>query len=184
MINHARLQELLLAYDEEVKFFFYSYGLADLVVDKKLDHVAVKGLDSEKYQEYLKEFAPYSKRLSVEPVGPREIAIAELAEPLDGGTLGNVDTLEIMEPKPETIPTTHDLIDHVEILVDDLKPIKEALTFKDIEFKEQSNDNHTALVVEINEWGQEVKFTDRPLKDIAEKQIANGSAKVLTNNEN
>lgn len=182
MINHARLQELLLAYDEEVKLFFYAYGLADLVVDKALDHVAVKGLDSVKYQEYLKEFAPYCKRLSYEPVGPRDLAIGELKEPLDGGTLGLVSTLEIMEPKPDTIPTTHDLIDHIEILVDDLATVKSALESKNVEFKEQSNDKHTAIVVEINEWGQEVKFTDRTLQSIAEEQIAAGTAKIYSPN--
>lgn len=180
MIDHERLQKLLLAYDEEVKLFFYAYGLADLIVDKKLDHVAVKGLDSTKYQEYLREFAPYSKRLSYEPVGPRDIAIAELKDALDGGTLGPVQLLEIMEPKPDTIPTTHDLIDHIEILVDDLEAVKAALIAKEVEFKEQSNDNHTALVVEINEWGQEAKFTNKSLQEIADQQIASGAAKIYT----
>lgn len=180
MINHTRLQELLLAYDEEVKLFFYAYGLADLIVDKKLDHVAVKGLDSAKYQEYLKEFAPHCKRLIYEPVGPRDIAIGELLEPLDGGTLGPVSLLEIMEPKPDTIPTTHDLIDHIEILVDDLEQVKTLLTSKDVLFKEQSNENHQAVVVEINEWGQEAKFTNRSLQEIVEQQLSAGIAKVYT----
>lgn len=179
MINPERLQELLLSYSEEVKLFFYAYGLADLVVDKPLDHVAIKGLNTEKYQEYLRAFKPICKRLSSESVGPREIAIGELTAPLDGGTLGPVSTLEIMEPKPDTIPTTHDLIDHIEILVPDLSTIEEALKAKSVEFKKQSNPNHTALVIEINEWGQEVKFTDKTLKEIADTQIAKGVAKVI-----
>ena len=84
-----------------------------------------------------------------------------------------------MEPKPDTIPTTHDLIDHIEILVPDLSAIEEALKAKSVEFKKQSNPNHTALVIEINEWGQEVKFTDKTLKEIADTQIAKGVAKVI-----
>jgi len=179
MIDLPRLQQLLLAYDEEVKLFFYAYGLADLVVDKPVDHVAIKGLDREKYEEYLKTFAPICERISSKRIDERDLAIGVLKNPLDGGTLGPVASLEIMEPRPGAIPTTHDLIDHIEILVPDLEFIKEALKAKDVEFKEQANNDHSTVVVEINEWGQEVKFTDRSLKDIADAQIGDGIAKVL-----
>lgn len=179
MINPERLQELLLSYAEEVKLFFYSYGLAELVIDLPVDHVAIKALDRKIYEQYLEMYLPLSKRMSSGPVGPRDIAIAELYDPLDAGTLGKVSLLEIMEPKPGEIATTYDLIDHIELLVPDLEPIKQALTNKDVQFKIQSNDNYTAIVIELTEWGQEIKFTDRTLLDIAEKQIANGSTKVI-----
>lgn len=181
MINPERLQTLLLAYSEEVKLFFYSYGLANLVVDVPIDHVAIKALDRKTYEEYLKIYLPLSKRLSYEPVGPRSIATAELYKPLDAATFGQVSLLEIMEPKPEAIATTYDLIDHIELLVPDLEQIQKALAEKEVEFKVQSNDNHSAVVVPITEWGQEVKFTDRSLADIAEKQIAADAATVVTN---
>ncbi len=178
MINPERLQELLLDYAEEVKLFFYSYGLANLVIDAPIDHVAIKALNRKVYEQYLDIYLPLSKRMSYEEVGPRDITIAELYNPLDAGTLGKVGLVEIMEPKPGTIATTHDLIDHVELLVPDLEHIKEALQNKEVQFKVQSNDNHTAVVIEITEWGQEIKFTDRALFDIAEKQIAAGAAKI------
>lgn len=181
MISPERLQELLSTYAEEAKLFFYSYGLADLVIDAPVDHVAIKALNKEVYEEYLKTYLPLSKRLSYEPVGPRDIAMAELYEPLDAGTLGSVGLIEIMEPKPGSIATTHDLIDHIELLVKDLEPIKIALTNKGVEFKEQSNDNHRALVIPINEWEQEVKFTNNSLQIISEKQIALGKAKIYEN---
>jgi predicted metalloenzyme YecM len=179
MINIDRLQELLLPYAEEVKLFFYSYGIADLVIDAKIDHVAVKALNRQKYEEYLRTYLPLSKRLSYEPVGPRDIAIAELYDPLDAGTLGKVSLIEIMEPKPGKIATTNDLIDHIELLVTNLEDIAKVLKEKNVDFKMQSNDNHTAIVIPITEWGQEVKFTDRTLLDIANQQIASGAAKVI-----
>lgn len=183
MITPDRLQELLLAYSEEAKLFFYSYGLANLVLDVPVDHVAIKAKDRSVYEEYLKIYLPLSKRLSYEPVGPRDIATAELYKPLDAATFCEVSLIEIMEPKPDAIATTHDLIDHIELLVPDLKPITEALEAKSVEFKMQSNDNHTAVVIPITEWGQEVKFTDRTLLDIAEKQIAAGKAKIYSQND-
>jgi len=179
MINPDRLQELLLTYADEAKLFFYQYGLADLVLDVPVDHVAIKALNREVYEEYLKIYLPLSKRLSYEAVGPRDLATAELYDPLDAGTFGKVSLIEILEPKPNTIATTHDLIDHIELLVPDLGPIKQALEHKGVQFKVQSNDNHTAIVIPITEWDQEVKFTDRSLLDIAEKQIAAGSAKIV-----
>lgn len=183
MINPKRLQELLLAYSEEAKLFFYQYGLANLVLDVPMDHVAIKALDRKTYEEYLKMYLPLSERLSSEPVGQRDIAIAELSKPLDAATFGTVTLLEIMEPKPDTIATTYDLIDHIELLVPDLAPVKDALTQKGVVFKMQSNENHSAVVIEITEWGQEVKFTDRSLRNIAEKQIASGAAKVFSKND-
>lgn len=181
MINPERLQELLLAYDEEVKLFFYAYGLADLVVDKPIDHVAIKGLNREKYEEYLKLFLPLCERISFEHINDRDLAIGKLLTPLDGGTLGPVATLEIMEPRPDVIPTTHDLIDHIEILASDLEQIKKVLQSKDVIFSEQSNDNHRTIVVEINEWGQEAKFTNRSIMEIADQQLKAGVAKLITN---
>jgi predicted metalloenzyme YecM len=183
MINPERLQELLLAYAEDVKLFFYSYGLANLVLDVPIDHVAIKALNRETYEEYLKIYLPLSKRLSSSEVNDRDLATALLYKPLDAATFGEVSILEIMEPRPGVIATTYDLIDHIELLVPDLEAIIEALKAKDVEFKEQANDQHKTVVVEITEWGQEVKFTDRSLLDIAEKQIIAGSAKVISNND-
>jgi predicted metalloenzyme YecM len=180
MITPERLQELLLTYSEEAKLFFYSYGLANLVVDVPIDHVAIKAKDRAVYEQYLEMYLPLSKRLSYEEVNSRDIALALLYEPLDAATFGQVSLLEIMEPRPGAIATTHDLIDHIEILAPDLEQIKENLQSKDVEFNVQSNDNHATVVIEINEWGQEVKFTDRALLEIAETQINNKVAKIFT----
>ena len=149
-------------------------------MDLPIDHVAIKALDRKTYEEYLKVYLPLSKRLSYSKVNERDLATAMLYKPLDADTFGKVSVLEIMEPRPGVIATTHDLIDHTELLVPDLEPIKQALKAKDVEFKVQTNDQHTTVVIEINEWGQEVKFTDRSLLDIAEKQIASGAAKIYT----
>ncbi len=178
MVNPERLQELLLAYAEEAKLFFYSYGLGDIVLEVPIDHVAVKALNRNVYEQYLRAYLPLSRRLSYETVGQRDIALAELYDSLDAGNFGLVSLVEIMEPKPGSIATTHDLIDHIELLVPDLEPVKTILSNKAVEFKEQSNDNHMAVVIPINEWGQEVKFTDHSLLDIAEQQLKSKIAKI------
>lgn len=180
MITPERLQQLLPAFAEEAKLFFYSYGLAELVIDLPIDHVAIKALNREVYEEYTKMYLPLSERVSSSVVNDRDLATAVLNEPLDAGTFGRVQLLEIMEPRPNTIATTHDIIDHIELLVPDLKVIQSSLEWKEVDFSEQSNDQHTCLVIEINEWGQEVKFTDRSLHDIADKQIASGDAKLIS----
>ncbi|HEX3095592.1 MAG TPA: VOC family protein [Patescibacteria group bacterium] len=166
MTSPECLQELLLSYAEEAKLFFYSYGLADLVVDVPIDHVAIKALNRKEYEEYIQMYQPLSKRISSTKVNNRDLATVVLQTPLDGGTFGPVELLEIMEPRPGVIATTHDLIDHIEIFKKDLNQIQEILKHKEVEFKMQSNEAHNAVVVEITEWGQEVKFTDRALLEI------------------
>jgi predicted metalloenzyme YecM len=162
--------------------FFYSYGLANLVVDVSIDHVAIKALNRATYEQYLDEYLPLSTQVSFAHINDRDLATAILSTPLDAATFGKVPILEIMEPRPDAIATTHDLIDHIELLVSDLEPIKHALQSKDVEFRVQTNMNHTAVVIEINEWSQEVKFTDRSLADIAKAEIASGKGILLTKN--
>lgn len=180
MINEDRLQSLLLAYAEEVKMFFYAYGLAHLVVDVPVDHVAIKALNRATYEQYLNIYFPLSKQISYAHINERDLATAVLQKPLDAGTFGTVEMIEIMEPKPEVIPTTHDIIDHIELLVPNLEIIKQALTDKDVDFKIQTNINHTGVVVELNEWGQEIKFTDRSLADITATEIKTGKGTIMT----
>ncbi len=183
MITPERLQQLLPAYAEEVKLFFYSYGLADLIIDLPVDHVAIKALNREVYDQYIEMYLPLSSRLSSCEVNGRQLATAKLYAALDAGTLGKVGLLEIMEPKSGAIATTHDLIDHIEMFVPDLEVTKQILKDKSVVFKMQSNDEHTAAVIEINEWGQEVKFTNKPLLDIVNKEIAEGNAKIIADNK-
>lgn len=179
MISPERLQDLLIAFSEEAKLFFYQYGLAHLVLDVSVDHIAIKALDRKTYEAYLEMYKPLCERLSFEPVSSRDIATAELSQPLDAATFGTVALLEIMEPKPDSIATTHDLIDHIELLVPNLEIIQTALTDKEVVFKVQKNKNHTAVVIPITEWDQEVKFTTRSLSDIASQQIVLGAAKII-----
>lgn len=172
MITPERLQQLLPAFAEEAKLFFYSYGLADLVIDLPIDHVAIKALDRKVYDEYIQIFRPLSKLMSSVVIDGRELTTAELYEPLDAGTFGKVRMLVLMEPKPEAIATTHDLIDHIELLVPSIDDIKTALKSKGVLFSEQSNALRKTQVTEINEWGQEVKFTELNSEDVANKKIA------------
>ncbi len=172
MITPERLQQLLPAFAEEAKLFFYSYGLADLVIDLHIDHVAIKALDRKVYDEYIQIFKPLSKKVSSAVVDDRELTTTELYEPLDAGTFGKVSILVIMEPKPSAIATTHDLIDHIELLVPSLDDVKTAMANKDVLFSEQSNEHRKTLIVEINEWGQEVKFTELSSASSANKKIA------------
>lgn len=180
MINPERLQTLLLAYSEEAKLFFYSYGLANLVLDLPIDHVAIKALNREIYEQCVQLYLPLTQRLSYAVINERHLATTVLLKPLDAGTFGKVSLLEIMEPRPGAIATTYDLIDHIELLAPNLELIKQALVDGEVEFKIESNDNHTSIVIEINEWGQEVKFTDRSIGKVADEGLNSGSAKLIS----
>ncbi len=178
MITLDELQTKLHLYTDEVKLFFHAYGLGDLVVDKQIDHVAVKALHRKEYEQYMETYLPLCKRLSYEKVNERDLATAELYEALGAGTFGKVSTVEIMEPRPNAAVTTHDMIDHFELLVEDLEEIKKILTSKGVEFEEQENPAHKTVVVPINEWDQEVKFTDRSLMDIVETHLADRTSLI------
>jgi hypothetical protein len=171
MITLSELKIKLPAFSNEAKLFFHAYGLGELVLDKPIDHVALKALDNSEYGLYLEHIKPFCSRLSYEPVGTRQIATAELYDRLDSGTFGPVGKIEIMEPKPDAAVTTHDMIDHIELVAADLDSIYAALSDKGANCKMQITGNRRAVVTEINEWGQEVKFRDRAQLDIIESEL-------------
>ncbi len=172
MLNPEELKLKLDAFGDAVKMFFYAYGLGDLVLDKKIDHASVKALNKSEYDEYIQTYLPLSKKLGYESMDLRQIAVAELYQPLECGEFGNVDILEIMEPKPNAAITTHDMIDHIEIIIDNLEALEIILKDKDVEFKVEGNGEHKAIAVSINEWDQEVKFAEKSILKTFEKLIA------------
>ena len=180
MIGALELNDRLTQFAQEAKLYFHAFGVGDLLLDKQIDHVAVKGVDRKEYDAYIEHFKPLSKRIAYAQVNNRSLATAELYEPLNGGSFGPVALVEIMEPRPDAIVTTQDMIDHIELFVESLEAVELRLKQAGLKYQRQNNDAHTTVVVEINEFLQEVKFTDMKLMHITERQIAEGTSIVVS----
>jgi predicted metalloenzyme YecM len=179
MLNPNNLPEQIEYYLHDLKMAFYAHGLVRLLEGKQIDHFAIKAIDTKEFEEYLKTYLPLCRRLSYTELNERRLATGELYEAIQFAEYGVCSTIELMEPRPGSITATYDRLDHIELRVDDLEEIKELLSQRQMECELQDNGVHQAVVVVINERGQEVKFTNKSLLGIVSEQIATGISKVI-----
>ncbi len=179
MLSPQLLPEQIEQYLHDLKIAFYAHGLVRLLGGKPVDHFAIKAIDTTEFEEYLKVYLTLCQRLSFTELNNRRLATGELYEGVQFSEFGSCSTLELMEPRPGSITTTYDRLDHIELRVDDLYEIQELLQQREMECELQNNGVHQAVVVIINERGQEVKFTNKGLVNIVTEQIASGVSKII-----
>jgi predicted metalloenzyme YecM len=176
------LQKEIDEYCHTLDTFIRKFNLSHLIVDNPIDHFALKLTDSDHYQFFIDSLREHSHAMSFTPMNNRRIAFALLKEPLVFSLLkteNNCRVMEIIEPKPEKKGQTLVGFDHIEVYHQSLADIKEFLTIHEISYEDYENPNHKAVVIPINEKGQEIKFTDSRLEEIVQQQIADGSSVVI-----
>ncbi len=141
-----------------------------------VDHVAWKAENATAYEEAL-EIAKKSASLIVETqIGGRRISIVQLKNPITLGPLGTVEFLEVMEPKPNK-PVVPGL-DHFELLAKDFDGLAKRLAlYGGAEVVD--NGHHKTIPLKIDVNGRELKFTDRSIKSVIDKQVAEGISRVI-----
>lgn len=144
------------------------------------DHVAIKCADSEHYNAELAVYEARSVRMTEARLNNRRLAAGELRESLILGKIKQIKWLEIMEPRPEKLGNDIVGLDHIEFLVPDLKTVGHGLQEMNVAYKFEANDGHSWLSIRINELGQELKFTDKPLAQVVEGELREGIAVELT----
>ncbi len=141
--------------------------------------MAIKAEDTHQFDDYLGIFSPLSESMSYIEMNDRRLATAELINPLEFQTIGECRTLEIMEPRPEKVGMDIVGFEHIEMYHEPLEKIEETLKAKNIPYEFTSNPEHRALVVVINDKGQEIKFTDKSLAQIVARQVKDKEATIV-----
>jgi hypothetical protein len=151
-----------------------------------IDHVAIKAFSGTDYEETLNYYKNFSTYISETKMNGRYIATARLVGNyslvLSLATVGinsQVADLEIMLARPEDQSGDIPSLDHSEIFLErGLIPVRNVLTKRMVDFLPQSNDSHAWVSLMFNDQN-EVKFTDRRLRDLAEEDVQGGQAKVI-----
>ena len=175
LLSVEGLQEATDEYFERLRIFIDTYDLWELFDGATVDHVAIKLEDKQDYLEHVESLSNESSWIISTPMDDREISTAKLRDPMRLHGLGTTRIVEIMEPKPGKSGGTG--LDHIEVLsLSTFEDIRALLDSRNIRFTLYSNERHSAVVVQINDEGQEVKFTDGRLEDIALVQAACGES--------
>jgi len=166
--GYARsLEDFVDQYDLPKKWFY------------KPDHLALKCLDNEHYNEAVQAWQTAASQMSYVWLNGRRLASAHLQQPLRLGAFGSVEWLEIMEPRPEKVGKDTVGIDHVEFNFPDFASAKEVLDDRGVVYELQSNPNHEWLIIVINQLGQELKLNNRSLANIVAHELETGQAEML-----
>lgn len=172
MLDYKSLQEVLPKFAEEAKLHFHAFGVGDLLVDKNVGHIGIKAADKAEFESYIPEYDPYAIHRYEFMSDGRRLAFFHLQNPIQCGSLGECSVIEIMEPKPETIVTTQNMVDHLEFPSDELQNIKTRLISAGIKPVEQLYPHGSALSVEVNEFLQEIKFSEHDINKEAQASSA------------
>lgn len=169
-----RLYLMSAAYGRLLKPFVEAHSLETLVCFP-LDHIAIKLEGEETYKAYLRDIKKYTVSVSENPdIDGRPMAIATLSSDIVVGDRWT-RRLQIMHPKPgKTGNSSH--LDHSEIFMPQFDIVARVLEAKQIPYMRKHNSGHRTLVIQLNELGQELKFTDRPISDVEREQILEGSS--------
>ncbi len=180
--SFQNLQMLATEFSSSLEDFLTKHPeITPLIENKPVDHLAIKSHYSKDYEEYIKTIKSHvQKPFLYTHMDQRRIAAAKLTDSINFSPFGFSNMIEIIEPKPEKAKTTDARFDHIEFLNPDLETIEHILSKHLIPFTRYQNPKHKALVVVINDKGQEIKFTDSRLKDIVLQEFNEKNATEIT----
>jgi predicted metalloenzyme YecM len=163
-------------YLKELENFLNKNKLSDLF-HPPVDHLAIKAFDDADFTSFLESLKDFSETITFAEINNRRLATARLTTPIYFSQLGSCYCIEVMEPRPEKV--NKDLVgfEHIEIFHPDLEEVKNLV--KKLHHEFQENSAHQAIVLKINQKGQEIKFTNTHLFDIEFSQLQTGEAQIF-----
>lgn len=173
-------EERIQAYAEILQNFIVQYELpAEWFASP--DHLALKCADSIDYDYTLQELLADAQLAAEVFMDQRRLAALHLTVQQAVGTLGSVEWLEIMEPRPAKLGKGMVGLEHMEFYYPDFDEITKVLTTRKVTFTLQANPGHAWVNIVLNQSGQELKLNNRPLADVVREELADGTAhSVLT----
>lgn len=129
------------------------------------DHITVKCADAADFDQTLEAFKGDAEQISYVEMGGRRLATVKLLSSISMASLGEVQLVEVMEPRPEKIGRDIVGFEHMEFYYPDFKEVREVLRSRKHPFEMQGNAGHQWVNIVINNRGQEVKLNNRTLAD-------------------
>lgn len=174
-----QLQQSFASYIRGLEAFLCAAEISSDMYALPLDHVAIKLIDGNDYEQTMAIFRPLAQAGGVAHLNERRIATLELTQTFDFGSFGQTRWLEIMEPRPAKVGKDFVGFEHIELIIKDEAALKRRFAQHNLHPEICQNAHHTAYAFKINESGQEVKFTSNPLAQVVEDELRSGTAEAI-----
>lgn len=143
------------------------------------DHVAFKAADSQAFKSLIGTFQPLSEQISYVEMDGRRLATAQLLSHVTLGSFGDIQWVELMEPRPARVGSDVVGFEHAEFYFPNFEAVQKVLSDKEVVYEIQDNPGHSWVNIVINNKGQELKLNNGRLKDIVAKETAKGETKFF-----
>ena len=170
----------------------YEYSIWEFILRTRIpeqwfgqpDHLAIKAQDIADFGRIVKDLEPDTKRVTCTEIDERFIAVAELRKSIGSGLFKATRLVEVMEIRPDKTDTDNAGLDHMEFLLPpDSENIERKLNDKSVVFQHESNGSHSWFSIDTGTPGVEIKLSDRPLAEIIEEQLADGTSRIVYQRE-
>lgn len=172
----ADFEVQLAAYAQAIETFRLKHNLPDEWFAKP-DHVAIKCADGADYVAEMRAWLPKAAQAQYVQLNGRRLGSLRLMQPMQAGNLGQIEWLEIMEPRPEKVGVDPVGVDHMEFVYGDYEAAAKVLEAKAVSYEPQGNPSQQWLSVEAG--GREFKLTGKKLADVVAAEFAVRAATAL-----
>ena len=143
------------------------------------DHVMIKSSSPSDFEEKVKAIRPWAEESAFMEIDSRFLVAAHLVVPLALAEHKPVEWLEIMEPKSPDGTVDYLGAEYAEFYYEDFNKAGLLMKRNKIPYEKRTDDNHRWWNVRINDKGQELRVTDKPLSEIVDKELDEGTARYL-----
>lgn len=143
------------------------------------DHLMIKSSGVSDFEKKVKSITPWAEEAAFLEVDERFLVAARLIMPIALTDYKEVDWVEIMEPK--SVEGTVDYLgaEYAQFYHNDFNSVGVIMKKKRVDFEKRTDGMHRWWRVPMNDEGQEIRITDKPLAEIIGRELDDGTAKQL-----
>lgn len=143
------------------------------------DHIMVKSDNISNFDHRVRSITPWAENTAFIEVDSRFLVAAQLLVPLTIADGKPVSWVEIMEPKSAEGTADYLGVEYAEFFHEDFNQAGLMMKKSRVNFEKRVDDLHRWWNVRLNDDGQELRITDKPLADIIDRELDEGTARHL-----
>jgi hypothetical protein len=178
LVPPREINDQIRSYGETVLRFASVMDFPSILISRP-DHVMIKSSTPSDFDRKVKLVTPWAEQAAFLEVDSRFLVAAHLITPIALTEYKEVSWIEIMESKSPDGTTDYLGAEYAEFYHSDFIQAAKLMKSKRIDFEKRTDGIHRWWNIRLNEEGQELRISDKPLMDIIGRQLDDGTAREL-----
>lgn len=165
-------------YGQTMLHFMWSTDFPEGLVTNP-DHVMIKSATPSDFDKRVKSISPWAEQKIFVEVDTRFLVAARLIVPMALTEYKEVNWIEIMESKSPDGTADYLGVEYVEFYHSDFNQAGLFMKRKKVDAEKRVDGLHRWWNIRMNDEGQELRITDKPLSEIIDKELDESTARHL-----